>query len=126
MRRVAVAEAPAGRHHRTCAKCSGYIDAVSGFYEVTRHDPGHRDGDCGRGCCKTMLTFDGLDCLRGYVTASDEAFPVRERKHLIAPHQVGPLCDWCHDYHWGRGLTRAPQNLDEPCNHTECQCWCVT
>lgn len=109
-------------HGRQCARCSGYIDEGSGFYCVSKFPPGYRPAPPPALAGVTMLFFDGLDHLREYVTASDEAFPVRQQKMLVAPH-VYRLCDWCQDLHWGPG---KGYGVFQPCNHVECQCWCVT
>lgn len=107
--------------HRQCARCTGYIDAASGFYEVTRFSP-YKDGAAIADGDAT-LSFDGLDCLAAYASAQDEAFPVRDRKQLVAPH-VYRLCDWCNDFHrvaFGEVILPAHQGS---CNHPGCQCWC--
>jgi|SRR5215472_3243716 len=121
------AEAPKGKHHatshRTCARCSGYIDAASGFYELIRHGPATaRQVRWGQpGSPVPALYFDGLDCLAAYASAQDEAFPVRERKQIVAPYTLR-YCDWCKDC---KHLSNPPVQY-ESCNHPECQCWCVT
>lgn len=63
---------------RTCARCGGYLAPEAGFYEVSVHLP-PKDG---RSASPKTLYFDGLDHLREYVTAQDEAFPVRAHDEI--------------------------------------------
>jgi len=48
-------------------------------------------------------------------------FDQSRQAELVAPHSVR-LCDWCWDLHF----RSRPDPMAGPCNHPECQCWCVT